>query len=235
MEIAGRLERLARAAAAEVRDGMRLGLGHGTTASAVVRELGRRVGDGLQIEAVPASEETERLARDLSIPLRTLDQVDRLDLGIDGADEIAPNLDAIKGGGGALLVEKLVALACDDYLLVAAGEKRSPALGTRFALPVEVVPTGWTQTARRLTTLGLRPRLREAAPGAPFFTEGGHLILDCAFDPVADAAPLAEAVKLVVGVVEHGLFVGIARRALLVAPGGEVVMERRPPRRPAGS
>ncbi len=224
MDTAERLRRIAVAAADEVRDGMLLGLGTGSTAGAVIRELGSRVAQGLRVEGVSTSRGTEALAREVGIPLRSLDDVERLDLGIDGADEIDPDLDLIKGGGAALLVEKLVALACDDYLVVAAAEKRSPALGTRFKLPIEVVPVGWSHTAERLRRLGfgLEPALRETG-GEPVRTDTGHFLLDCATAPIADPATLGAAIKAVTGVVDHGLFVGLAHRVLLVEPDGALV------------
>lgn len=223
MDSTERLRVIGAAAAAEVQDGMRLGLGTGSTAGAVIRALGERVRQGLSIIGVPTSRGTEVLAREVGIPLCTLDEVQRLDLGIDGADEIDPRLHLIKGGGAALLVEKLVALACDDYLIVAAAEKRSPALGTRFSLPVEVVPVGWRHTAARLGELEwhLEPTLREIA-GAPVRTDTGHLLLDCALPPVHDPAALAEAIKAITGVVDHGLFVGFARRVLVVEADGRL-------------
>ncbi|MBA3413734.1 MAG: ribose-5-phosphate isomerase RpiA [Chloroflexia bacterium] len=224
MDTAARLHRIAVAAADEVGDGMLLGLGTGATAGAVIRELGSRVGRGLRIAGVPTSRGTAALAGAVGIPLRSLDEVDRIDLGIDGADEIDPELNLIKGGGAALLVEKLVALACDDYLVVAAAEKRSPALGTRFRLPVEVVPIGWGHTAERLRRLGfgLEPELRVSG-GDPVCTDTGHLLLDCATAPIADPAALGAAVKAVTGVVDHGLFVGLTRRVLLVEADGTLV------------
>ena len=222
MDSTERLRRIAVAAADEVRDGMLLGLGTGSTAAAVMRELGSRVSQGLRIEGVPTSRGTEVLALEVGIPLRTLDEVERLDLGIDGADEIDPDLALIKGGGAALLVEKLVALACDDYLVVAAAEKRTPALGTRFQLPVEVVPVGWRHTARRLHPLGLNPTLRED-DGTPVRTDTGHFLLDCHVAPIANPAALAAAIKAVTGVVDHGLFVGLAKRVLLVEADGSLV------------
>ena len=227
MDDAARLATLARAAADEVRPGMILGLGTGSTADAVLHELGRRVAAGLRISGVPTSARTARLASDLGILVVSLDEVDRLSLGIDGADEIDPALDAVKGRGGALLHEKLVALACDDYLLVAAAEKLVPRLGSKLPVPVEVVPFGWRQTAARLAALACRPTLRPAALGnpsdAPFVTDGGHHVLDCAIDPVADPAPLAAAIKATPGVVDHGFFLGLVRRALIAQPDGSVL------------
>ena len=239
MDDAGRLAALARRAADEVEPGMTLGLGSGSTAEAVLRELGARVAAGLRIAGVPTSERTAVLARELGIPLLALDEVERLDLGIDGADEIDPRLDLAKGRGGALLHEKLVALACERFVVVAAAEKLVERLGTRMPLPVEVVPFGWRRTAARLEALGLRPSLRVRAgvsgeAGAlgmapvPFVTDGGHHLLDCGADPIEDAAGLAAAIKATPGVVDHGLFVGFARRALVVEADGVVrALERR--------
>lgn len=229
MELAERLARLAVAAADLVAPGMTVGLGTGSTADAVLRELGRRVADGLVFTGVATSVRTESLARELGIPLTSLDVVDRLDLGIDGADEIDPNLDAIKGRGGALLREKLVALSCDDYVLVATTEKRVNRLGERTSLPVEIVPFGWPQTAARLGALGIRPELRRLPddPDQPMRTDNGGSILDCETGPLADPAQLAAAVKAVPGVVEHGLFLGNATAALLIDPHGEVLPRNR--------
>lgn len=210
---------------------MTLGLGTGSTAAAFVGELGRRVADGLRVTGVPTSLRTERLARDLGIPLVALEDVDRLDLGIDGADEIDPNLELIKGRGGALLHEKLVALACDDYLVVAASDKLVPALGTRYPVPVEVVPFGRRQTAARLATLGVLPVLRGATSDGsdtPFVSDGGHHVLDCATGPLGDPSALAAAIKATPGVVDHGFFLGVARRALVAERDGSVRLIVRP-------
>ncbi len=229
VELAERLRRLAIAAADLVTPGMLVGLGTGSTADAVTHELGRRVAGGLIFTAVPTSGRTHALARDLGIPLSTLNEIDRLDLGIDGADEIDPALDAIKGRGGALLREKLVALSCDDYVLVATTEKSVEQLGARTPLPVEVVTFGWSQTAKRLASIGLapEPRMVDAEPARPWVTDNGGIIVDCATGPIADPAQLAAAVKAVPGVVEHGLFLGIARAALQVDPEGQVVRRDR--------
>ncbi|HET7093643.1 MAG TPA: ribose-5-phosphate isomerase RpiA, partial [Thermomicrobiales bacterium] len=193
------------AAAAEVRPGMLVGLGSGTTADAFVRALGRRVAAGLSMTGVATSHRTAALAGELGIPLTTLDDVARLDLGVDGADEIDPQLDAVKGRGGALLREKLVALACADYLLIAAVEKRVERLGTRLPLPVEVVRFGWRRTADRLRSIGLEPTLRRIEGDEPFRSDGGHFILDCVTGPIAEPAALAVAIKQITGVIDHGL------------------------------
>ncbi len=211
---------------------MTLGLGSGSTAEAVVRELGARVVTGLKVRGVPTSERTARLARELGIPVLSLDEVPVIDLGIDGADEIAPSLDVVKGRGGALLHEKLVALACTRYLIVAAAEKLVDQLGTRMPLPVEVVPFGWNQTAGRLRALDLNPTLRLASASAadpgPFISDGGHYVLDCATTPITDPAGLAQDLKATPGVVDHGLFVGFADRVLVVDAEGEVQGMDRP-------
>jgi len=229
VEPAERLRRLAVAAADLVMPGMLVGLGTGSTADAVTRELGRRVAAGLNFTAVPTSNRTEALARILGIPLSTLDETDRLDLGIDGADEIDPALDAIKGRGGALLREKLVALSCDDYVLVATTEKCVDRLGVRTPLPIEIVAFGWSQTAKRLASLGIapEPRMVDDEPARPWVTDSGGIIVDCATGPIDDPSKLAAAIKAVSGVVEHGLFLEIARTALQVDPEGQVVRRER--------
>jgi ribose 5-phosphate isomerase A len=229
VDLAERLRRLAIVAADLVTPGMLVGLGTGSTADAVTRELGRRVAEGLVFTAVPTSDRTEALARDLGIPLTTLDETDRLDLGIDGADEIDPALDAIKGRGGALLREKLVALSCDDYVLVATTEKSVDQLGGRTPLPIEIVAFSWSHTAKRLASIGIagEPRTVDDEPARPWVTDNGGIILDCPIGPIDDPPQLAAAIKAVSGVVEHGLFLEIARAALQVDPEGRVVRRER--------
>ena len=224
-----RLRRLAVAAADLVQPGMIVGLGTGTTASAVVDELGRRVASGLTLTGVATSGRTAEQARSLGIPLSTLDDVAALDLGLDGADEIDPALNAVKGRGGALLMEKLVALSCAQFVLVASSEKSVDQLGVRLPLPVEVVRFGWKHTANRLESLGLTPMLRMAAgtDDSPYITDQGNYILDCGLQPISDPAALAAAIKTTTGVVEHGLFVGTAAAALQVAPNGELIYRTR--------
>jgi ribose 5-phosphate isomerase A len=230
VELAERIARLAVVAADLVQPGMTVGLGTGSTADAVIRELGRRVSEGLTFTGVPTSCRTEAMARDHGIPLTTLDDVDRLDLGIDGADEIAPNLDAIKGKGGALLYEKLVALACERFVLVATTEKNVELLGERTALPVEIVRFGWRQTAQRLQEIGFPPELRMSPAGTeqPFVSDNGSFILDCQTGSMEEPETIAAAVKAVSGVIEHGLFLGIANVAVQVGPDGELISRSRP-------
>lgn len=218
-------------AAALIEPGMRLGLGTGSTAALFVTALGRRVRAGLEIVGVPTSEATHRLAEGEAIPLATLDDEPELDLTIDGADELDGHLSLLKGGGGALLREKLVAAASRELWVVADAAKRVDRLG-RFPLPVEVVPFGWETTRRRLAALlaaqglPIDLRLRTAPNGGAFLTDGGHWIVDLHLAAIPDPGALGAALKSVLGVVEHGLFVGIARRALIGSSVG--VMDLRP-------
>ncbi len=223
----------AQAAAAMVPDGVVVGLGSGSTAELMVNELAARVRQGLQIHGVPSSERTRALAEGLGIPLLDLNDAPPLDLSIDGADEVTlPDLTLIKGRGGALLREKLVAAASRLRISIVDASKLVTVLGERHPIPVEVVPFGWTQTARRLAALGCQPA-RRMAPGedaaarsAPYLTDGGHYILDCAIGPIADPAALAQAIKAQVGVVEHGLFVGMTERVVVGGPDGVRVYDR---------
>lgn len=214
----------AEAAVALVESGMRVGLGTGSTASLFVEALARR---RLDIVAVPTSEATRRQAEALGIRLATLEELPELDLVVDGADEIDPALDLVKGGGGALLREKLVAAASTRMVVIADASKRVERLG-RFPLPVEIVPFGVETTRRRVAACLARHGLPDGATlragtAGPFVTDGGNLILDLALGAIPDAAGLGADLKAILGVVEHGLFVGLASRALIGGPGG--VME----------
>jgi ribose 5-phosphate isomerase A len=225
LELPQRLERLAAVTADLVRPGMVIGLGTGSTADAVTRELGRRARDGLRFFGVPTSRHTESLARELGISLTTLDEHEQLDLGFDGVDELDPALNAIKGKGGALLREKLVALACVDYVFVATTEKNVSVLGERMRLPVEIVRFGWKQTASRLGQLGIAPSLRYSAADAqtPVTTDNGGFVLDCQTGPLSTPSQIAAAIKDISGVVDHGLFLGLAGSALQVDSDGAVL------------
>lgn len=225
MDDRDRLQAVAVAAADEVSSGMTVGLGSGSTAEAFIRELGRRVQYGLAITGVPTSDHSAAVATDLGIPLTGLDDAGRLDVGVDGADEIDPALDLVKGRGGALLHEKLVALACDRYVIIAASEKLITRLGTRMPLPVEVIPFGWRLTARRLAAIGLdaTPRMIGDGDSDFFVSDGGHYILDCvAGQSIARLADLALPIKVIPGVVDHGLFTGMADRVIVVDAMGTV-------------
>ncbi len=213
-DAAGLKERAARAAADAVTDGMRVGLGTGSTAAFAVQALGERVAAGLQIVGVATSEATAAQARGLGIPLAELDDVDALDMTIDGADEVdLARFVVIKGFGGALLREKLVARVTRHQIIIVDAGKLAAA-GLTKPLPVEVVPFGARHTAAALERLGGRATLRQR-DGAPFITDGGNLIFDCDFGALGDPAALAAAIKGVPGVVEHGLFIGLVHRVIV--------------------
>jgi ribose 5-phosphate isomerase A len=211
-----------------VRSGMTVGLGSGTTASWAVRRVGEllREGELRGITGVPTSERTADLARELGIPLASLAEA-RPDITIDGADEISPDLSAIKGRGGALLREKIVAYASGSFVLVADDTKPVDVLG-EDVLPVEVEPFGWQATLEALSSLGCEARLRtDRSSGEPFITDGGHYTVDCLFPSIEDPAALEVEIKRIPGALECGLFVGMARAAVVARSSGEVeVMER---------
>jgi ribose 5-phosphate isomerase A len=211
-----------------VRDGMRLGLGTGSTASAMIEALAARIADGSLrgVRAVPTSEATAALCRRLRVPLTTLAETPALDVVIDGADEIDPDLDLIKGLGGAHLREKVVASAGRAMIVVADESKLVARLGERAPLPVEVVEFALPVCERALRGLGWEPARRLAADGTPFVTDEGNAILDCRRDDWAGPAALAAAVKAVPGVVEHGLFLGMAAAAVVGTAAGVRVLER---------
>ncbi len=210
----------AEAAAASVQDGMAVGLGTGSTAYWAIASLIARVQAGLRITAVPTSERSAAQAREGGIPLVELDADTRLDLTIDGADAVATgSLDLVKGLGGALLREKMVAQASDRLLIVVDGGKLVDQLGSTTPIPVEVTPFGWRATAGRIAGLGLRPVLRQV-PDAAFRTDGGNLILDCHTPAIADPPALDAALQAIVGVVETGLFIGRTTAVFVADPAG---------------
>jgi ribose 5-phosphate isomerase A len=210
-----------------ITDGMRVGLGSGRTASVFVRMLGARVRDGLRVTGVPASSATAALATEVGIPLADLADDAVLDLTVDGADEVAPNLDLIKGHGGALVRERIVAAASRRQVIVVGSEKLVRALGERFRLPVEVIPFAAGPVARAAAQLGLTPvtRLRPTV-GDPLVNENGNLTLDCALgQPLPDALrarSLEAALLAIPGVVDTGFFLGTAERVLVGHPDGRV-------------
>ena len=215
-----------------VEPGMKLGLGTGSTAKHFVELLGERVQAGLKVIGVPTSEATRADAARCGIPLTTLDEIDRLDLTVDGADEIDPDLNVIKGGGGALLHEKIVAAASDRMIVIADESKWVPRLG-RFPLPIEVIPFGLGATRaaieRAFAAAGLSGDLviRKGKDGHAFVTDGGHWIVDAHLGRIPDAPGLARALNAIPGVVEHGLFIGLASTVVLAGLQGIRVVERR--------
>jgi len=216
--------RAAEAALGHVEDGMRLGLGTGSTAAHFVSLLGRRVAGGLRVVGVATSEATAKLAHDAGVPLVTLDETPELDLDVDGADEIGPGLALIKGGGGALLREKIVAGASKRMIVIADAGKRVQLLGAH-PLPIEVVAFGMTATERAIERaaggLGLSVAVkRRQKAGVPYVTESGNRILDASFGRIPDPEALAEKLANIPGVVEHGLFLGFADLALIASPEG---------------
>ena len=219
----------AESAAAQVTDGMIVGLGSGSTAALAVDALGRRVKEGLRIIGIPTSEATAARARALGIPLTNLDEVSQIDMTIDGADEVEEgSLNLIKGLGGALLREKIVASVSKRLAIVVDDRKLVSHLGAHNPVPVEVVPFGWQATARELLDAGAKPVLRRNPDGEPFVSDGGHNILDCAFGPIAAPDSLAKKLDHVVGLVEHGLFIGLTSEVHVAGAGGVRVLKRRP-------
>ena len=224
-----------RAAAAQaltfVRPGMRLGLGTGSTAAHFVELLAERVRAGLDVVAVPTSEATRALAERLGIALTALDDTPDLDLTVDGADEIAHDLTLIKGGGGALLREKVVASASAKMIVIADESKWVSVLG-HFPLPVEIVPFGATVTRRAVEAAAAEAgcpgpaRLRKTRDGHAFVTDGGHWLIDAQLQRIADPQALAARLSAIPGVVEHGLFIGLARAAIMAGPAGVRIVER---------
>jgi ribose 5-phosphate isomerase A len=226
------LKRQAAAKALEyVRDGMKLGLGTGSTAKHFVELLGERVAGGLKVIGVPTSEATRADALRCGVPLTTLDDVDRLDLTVDGADEIDPQLNLLKGGGGALLREKIVATASDRMIVIADESKWVATLG-RFPLPVEVIPFGLAATRRAIaeafaqSDVSGQMAIRNGNDGHAFVTDGGHWIIDAHLGQIPDAPRLAGLLSSIPGVVEHGLFIGQASIAMLAGCQGIRIFER---------
>ncbi|MBV8384179.1 MAG: ribose-5-phosphate isomerase RpiA [Planctomycetaceae bacterium] len=208
-----------------IRDGDVVGLGTGRAAFSFIRALGERVRDGLQIQGVPTSCASTELAEQLGIPLTTLDEVEALDICVDGADEVDPRLNLIKGYGGALLREKIVATAAKRLVILVGTEKLVARLGARGILPVEVVPFALGFCRRQIAALGCRPEPRQAGDQL-YVTDNGNHILDCKIAPLPDAAAFERALRSIPGVVGTGLFLGMAHE-VLVQDGDEVVFKQR--------
>ena len=231
MDIEAQKRQAAALAVDWVRPGMRLGLGTGSTARHFVELLAEKVRGGLDVVGIPTSEATRADAERLGVPLTTLEETPELDMTVDGADEIAPDLSLIKGGGGALLREKIVAAASARMVVIADESKLVPTLG-RFPLPVEVVPFGLAATRRAIEAAAAaagcpgQALMRRDKNGHAFVTDGGHWILDAMLGRVVDPKPLADRLSAIPGVVEHGLFIGLAQAAILAGPAGVRVIER---------
>ena len=209
-----------------VETGMIVGLGTGSTAAFAVSAIGERMKtEGLSIIGVPTSQRTFEQATELGIPLATLEEQPKLDVAIDGADEIElSSLNLIKGAGGALLREKLVEVSADKLIIIADSTKKVDKLGTKFALPVEIVRFGWKSTTSRVEALGCKPVLRTTESGDPYITDEQHYIIDCQFGPMDDPVAIANALKGTAGVVEHGLFIDMVYEAIVATDTGIEVL-----------
>lgn len=215
----------ARAAVQLVESGSVVGLGSGSTATFAIQFLAERVRSGLKIVGIPTSQNTKHLAEELGIPLTTLEENPSIDIDIDGADEIDPQLNLIKGGGGALLREKVIASASRRFIVVAESVKLVAHLG-KFPLPVEVIPFAEPLIQRRIEALGAQVSLRKYAYGNPYVTDEGHHILDCSFGEISDPPALNAKLHEIPGVVEHGLFIGLAETAFVGKDGGVLQVKR---------
>ena len=218
-------EAAARASLQFVKDGQVVGLGTGSTAAYFIKLLGEKVKSGLRVRGIPTSDRSRELALSLGIPLTTLDECQEIAVTVDGADEVDPQLRLIKGGGGAMLREKIVASATKQLVIVADATKQVPVLG-KFPLPVEVIQFAQALVVKRITALGAQVSVRMNSDGTPYVTDERNHIVDCRFGQIRDADRLAQQLSEMPGVVEHGLFIGMAS-VVLFAKGGEIVELRR--------
>jgi ribose 5-phosphate isomerase A len=208
-----------------VKEGMVVGLGTGSTVFYTISKLGKLVQQGFSIKGIPTSKQTEKLAIDVGIPLVSLNEIDHIDLAIDGADEVNRDLDLIKGGGGALLREKIIAKAAKTFIVVSDSHKNVDTLGT-FPLPIEVVPFGYEMTMKYIRELGGNPKLREK-DGNPFLTDNGNYIIDSSFQEINHPKELEQNLNLIPGVVDNGLFVGLADAVITIIDKKLVTKVRR--------
>lgn len=213
------LERVAQAALTRVADGMLLGLGTGRAAETFIEALGRRVRGGLRVKGVPTSNRSAELARRVNIEVISLEDVDRLDIAFDGADEVTPELELTKGLGGALLRERVVAYEADLFVVLVTPEKLVPRLGSRTPIPIEIVPFACPSAIRHLKKIGGAPVVRKKADGYPYMTDNQNWILDTDFGPIADPAAIEAAACKIPGIVDTGLFLAIADVVLVGEPG----------------
>jgi len=214
-------------AAQEVQDGMVLGLGTGSTVYYFLQELGRMVREGIRLTGVPTSVRTAEIATRLAIPLTTLDDHPHLDLAVDGADEVDAHLNLVKGAGGALLREKIIAASADRFVVVVDAGKVVTQLGARYPLPVEVVPFGHTPAIRVLEGLGARVTLRRGTDGQPWVSDNGNYILDCHFGPIPDPGALQEELLAIPAVVDSGLFLNMTDMAIVGQADGVRLLQQR--------
>ena len=223
------LKRLAGEKALEkIKDGMIIGLGTGSTVEYSLRKLGKLVRDGLKIKGIPTSVHTKRIANEEKIPLTTLEENPEIDITIDGADEVDSNLNLIKGGGGALTREKIIAFNSKKVIIVIDDSKVVKALGIDFPLPVEVTKFGWTSTKKTLEKLDCNVELREIMENEPFITDNGNYILDCEFEKIDDPPQLEMDINIIPGVVENGLFIGLVDEVIVGGKQGILTLDRGP-------
>jgi ribose 5-phosphate isomerase A len=225
-ERGGQKRAAAARAVAEIEDGMVLGLGSGTSAAFAVEAMAARIAEGLRVVGIPTSEKTAALARRLGVPLTSFAEHRRIDIAIDGADQVeCGTLNLVKGLGGALLREKIVASASDRMIVVVDETKLVDRLGGNTPLPIEIVSFGWQTVFDRLAAIGCAPRLRLAGE-KPFTTDSGNYIVDCAITEISDPAALQARLSAIIGVVESGLFIGLASKIVVGRPTGVEVIER---------
>lgn len=227
MDLEALKQQAAERVVAQVRSGMVVGLGTGSTAHHFLQALaGRMRNEDLRITGVPTSSRTAAAAADMGIPLATLEQQPRLDLAVDGVDEIDADLNLIKGAGGALLRERLVEACAERFIVIADETKRVDKLGKNCPVPVEVIRFGWKTTALRIEAIGGQP-VQRCVNSESFITDEWHYILDCQFDSIGDVPSLANKIKCLAGVVDHGLFVDMADQAIIAGSHGVEVIERK--------
>ena len=221
------LKKLAGEKAVEyIEDGMIVGLGTGSTVEYALRKLGQLVREGLDIQGIPTSIYTQRIAKEEKIPLTTLEENPDIDITIDGADEVDSDLNLIKGGGGALTREKIIAFNSKKVIIIVDDSKIVKCLGIDFPLPVEVTKFGWTATKKTLESFGCTVELRKVMGDEPFITDNGNYILDCEFERIEDPVQMEMDINLIPGVVENGLFIGLVNKVIVGGKQGVLTLEK---------